>query len=249
MKGILFDDQLRQLRQRRTDRLGGARFLHSRAFEDCLDRLAAVRRPLCSALLIGAVDPRWRDTLAQVAPEVQLGSIDRLAVAPHSFDLCLCIGELETANDLATTAFALRHTLAPGGLLLGAIVGGGSLPRLRASMLAADRVSGNAAPRVHPMIDGPSLAALLTSAGLDDPVVDVDRVDVSYPSFDRLVGDLREMGCTNILADRSRVPLSRRALDAARAAFLDGDAQAIERFDLLHFAAWAPEGESGQSKN
>jgi len=150
------------------------------------------------------------------------------------------IGELESANDVQAAAFALRHALRPGGLLIGAIIGGNSLPRLRAAMLAADREDGGTAPRVHPSIDGPSLAALLISVGFTLPVVDVDRVDVDYPDLDRLVGDLRAMGCTNILTERSRRPVTRRALDHARAAFSDG-ARTIERFELIHFAAWAPE--------
>jgi hypothetical protein len=108
-------------------------------------------------------------------------------------------------------------------------------------MLAADRASGGAAARLHPRIDGPSLAALLNSVGLARTVIDVDRVDVSYPSFDRLVEDLRTMGCTNVLVDRSLRPLTRRQLAVARRAFLDDEQQAVERFELLHFAAWAPQ--------
>jgi NADH dehydrogenase [ubiquinone] 1 alpha subcomplex assembly factor 5 len=241
---ILFDDVLRRLRRDRSVSMAGDDFLRARAFDDCLDRIAAVRRPFRSAFLVGRGLPSWRTVLAEIAPEIILAdSIDALPAEPRSIDLCLCIGELETANDLATTAFTLRHLLAPGGLLIGAIIGGNSLPRLRAAMLAADRLSGNAAPRIHPMIDGPSLAALLGSVGLADPVIDVDRVEVAYPALDRLVADLRAMGCTNILADRSRVPLTRHGLAAARAAFLGGADQAVERFELLHFAAWAPADE------
>jgi hypothetical protein len=164
-----------------------------------------------------------------------------MGVTPGSYDLCLVLGELDTANDLSTAALTLRHALAPGGLLLGALVGGDSLPKLRAAMLAADRLGGGATPRLHPRIDGPSLARLLASVGLEMPVVDVDRVDVAYPSLDRLVGDLRTMGCTNVLSERSRRPLTRRQYAMAREAFLGGKAQAVERFELLHFAAWAPQ--------
>ena len=49
---------------------------------------------------------------------------------------------------------------------------------------------------------------------------------------------LRAMGATNILQARSRRPLSRPALEAARAAFLGGNARAIEQIEILHFAGW-----------
>lgn len=239
----MFEDQARRLRRERAARCGGDHFLHARAFEECLDRLADIRRTFDSGLIAGCPDPQWRDRLGEHVPAVtavEFFEPGSLPAEPHSFDLCLSIGQLESANDVQAAAFELRHMLRPGGLLVGAIVGGNSLPRLRAAMLAADRLGGNATPRVHPRIDGPSLAALLVSVGLVEPVVDVDRVDVRYPDLDRLVGDLRAMGCTNILADRSRSPIGRRALDAARNAFLDKDQQSVERFDLLHFAAWAP---------
>ena len=239
MTRSLFDDHARRLRRDRASRLGGELFLHARAFDDCLDRLVDVRVNFTNALIVGCADLNWRESLSSIVTHVS--TADPWSIAPQSFDLCVSIGELETANDVQAAAFALRHMLRPGGLLIGAIVGGNSLPRLRAAMLAADRAEGGATPRLHPSIDGPSLAALLTSVGFIQPVVDVDRVDVAYPDLDRLVGDLRAMGCTNILAERSRRPITRRGLDIARTAFREGADRTVERFELLHFAAWAPE--------
>ena len=195
-------------------------------------------------MIVGSHDDGWRNAIATVASDIRAVTdpiFDPASLEPQSADLCLAIGALETNNDLPAAAFALRSCLRPGGLLIGAIVGGASLPRLRAAMLAADRLDGRAVSRCHPMIDGPSLAALLTSVGLNDPVIDVERVDVAYPDLDRLVGDLRAMGCTNVLANQSPAPLSRRALTVARQSFLDGKDRAIERFELLYFTAWAPE--------
>lgn len=236
---LLFDDHARRLRRDRASRIGGDLFLHERAFNDCLDRLNDVRRNFASALIAGPQRRHWQDSLATIVAEVASG--DPVSIAPRSLDLCLSIGELETHNDVQAAAFAIRHILRPGGLLIGAIVGANSLPRLRTAMLAADRADGGAAARLHPSIDGPSLAALLTSVGFTQPVIDVDRVEVAYPDLDRLVGDLRAMGCTNVLADRSRRPISKRGLAAARVAFGDGATPTIERFELLYFAAWAPE--------
>lgn len=238
MKPPLFDDHARALRQQRAARLGGDRFLHERAFDDCLDRLADVAIRFTTAVIVGCNNPGWQARLAAVVPNI-LWSQDT-GIDAGKFDLCLSIGDLESANDIQAIAFTMRHLLRPGGLFLGAIVGGNSLPRLKKAMLAADRVVGGASPRLHPAIDGPSLGALLTSVGFREPVIDVDRVAVRYPALDRLVGDLRAMGCTNILTQRSRQPINRRGLEAARIAFLDGEDDAEERFELLHFAAWAP---------
>ncbi|MEO7813955.1 MAG: SAM-dependent methyltransferase [Sphingomicrobium sp.] len=243
MSAPIFDDHLRQLRRARAERRGGERFLHARAFDDCLDRLVDIRREFSNALIVGTANDGWIETLSAALPGATVDVVPAdqlLKLEPGSFDLCLSIGELETDNDLAAAALALRCLLVPGELLLGAIAGGNSLPRLRGAMLAADRLAGGAASHVHPSIDGPSLSALLTSAGFTDPVVDVDRVDVSYPGLDRLVADLRNMGCTNVLAQRSRQSLSKKQRDIARSTFLAGGERAIERFELHHFTAWAP---------
>jgi hypothetical protein len=107
-------------------------------------------------------------------------------------------------------------------------------------MQAADRVLGAAAPHVHPRIEASALAALLSAAGFIMPVVDVDRVRVSYPSLQRLVGDLRRMGATNVLAQRPRTPLLRAARAAAEQAFTAAGEPVQELFEILHFAAWTP---------
>ena len=135
---------------------------------------------------------------------------------------------------------ALATSLTADGLLIGAMSGGDTLPQLRAAMHAADRVSGGARPHVHPRIEPAALVHLLGNAGLSRPVVDIDRVKVSYASLGRLVGDLRAMAATSILVERSPAPLSRSERAAASTAFTDAgaDGKTIETFEILHFAGW-----------
>jgi hypothetical protein len=156
--------------------------------------------------------------------------------------LCLTIGTLDTVPDLQEALLAIRRALRTDALFLGAVAGGDTLPMLRAAMRAADSASQAASPHVHPRIEASALAPLLTASGFDMPVVDVDRVTVTYSGFDRLVDDLRAMAATNILSARSRNALSRTARDAARMEFSRlGDAEATcETFEILHFAAWTP---------
>jgi hypothetical protein len=86
------------------------------------------------------------------------------------------------------------------------------------------------------------LASLLSAAGFTNPVVDVDRIPVSYEDLARLVHDLRNMGATNILKQRSSRPMSRAARQAAFDAFAAaGQAgRTAETFEILNFAAWTP---------
>lgn len=253
----LFDPELRALRRDRASRSGPELFLYERAFDDCLDRLAIIGQRFGRMLLIGCPDPGWRCRLEAFADTVEMrdpgplfaaaaaGSVireDRWEPEPQTYDLVLAIGTFDTVNDLPRALMALRLALKPTAMIIGAFSGGDTLPVLRAAMRAADLVTGGASPHVHPRIEASALAPLLARCGFVNPVVDVDRARVSYGSFHKLVRDLRRMGTTNVLAQRSRTQLSRMATAAASASFTaagDGN-QTIEIFEILHFAAWAP---------
>lgn len=259
MAGDLFDMRARALRRDRAWRSGPVMFALQRAFEDVHDRLALIRRDFHSALIVGAPDPQWPKRLESIAPEVTVldpgpafaraagGAAvveDLLDLEPGSFDLAVAIGTLDSVNDLPGALLRLRFVLKPDSLLIGAMSGGETLPRLRQAMRAADAQVGAASPRVHPRIEPSALAGLLTSAGFAMPVVDVDRVPVSYPDLMTLVRDLRGMAATNILSQRARQPLTRAALAAAEASFADGSCgRTVETLELLHFAAWTASGQ------
>jgi len=257
MPADLFDMNLRAMRRDRAARLGPELFLYERVFADCLERIELMQRRFRRALLIGCPGPAWRERLRAVADEVEAfdpGPLfaaalnaravveDRWEPEAGRFDLVLALGSLDSVNDLPRALLAIRFGLAGDGLVIGAFAGGDTLPRLRLAMRAADEVAGSAVPHVHPRIEPGALTGLLSAAGFERPVVDVDRAAVSYPSLDRLVSDLRRMAATNLLCARAQRSLSRQQWDAARAAFADaGDGtRTIETFEVLHFAGWTP---------
>jgi hypothetical protein len=251
----LFDMKLRARRRDRAARIGPELFLYERVFVDCLERMALMSRRFERALLIGCPDPDWPERLRTVAAEVDArdpGPLfakaaggdtiieDAWQPAAQAYDLVVAIGTLDTANGLPLALRLIGHAMRPGGLFIGAVSGGDTLPELRAAMRAADALAGVAAPHVHPRIEASALSPLLTETGFERPVVDVERVQVSYRSLERLVGDLRAMGATNILC--SKAPsLTRSQRAAASRAFADAgvDRRTTETFEIIHFAAWA----------
>lgn len=248
---------LRARRRDRAARLGPELFLYERLFADCLERGAMMQRSFERALIVGCPAPEFRTQLGAIA-----GSVDALEPGPlfaaaagglpvvedawepeaSRYDLMLALGTLDTVNDLPRALLAMRFALASGGVLIGALSGGDTLPQLRAAMRAADQVTGAAAPHVHPRVEPAALVGLLSAAGFERPVVDVDRVPVSYPSLKGLVADLRRMAATNVLSARPRRSLSRRELAAAAAAFAAAgrDGRTVETFEVLHVAGWVP---------
>ena len=250
---------MRALRRDRAARVGPELFLLERTFDDCLERVSVVPRRFERALLIGCPDADWPARLREVAAQVDVcdpGQMfaekargkrlieDDWLPSERIYDLVFAICTLDTVNDLPRALRSISLAMKADALLIGAMSGGDTLPKIRSAMRAADRVVGAASAHVHPRIEASALAPLLSAAGFVDPVVDVDRVQVSYSSFLRIVADLRAMGATNILAARSRKPLSRAALAAASDAFmsLEDGARTAETFEMLHFAAWTATG-------
>jgi NADH dehydrogenase [ubiquinone] 1 alpha subcomplex assembly factor 5 len=252
----LFDMKLRAIRRDRAARTGVELFMYERAFEDCLERIALQQRRFDRALLIGCPDAAWPERMKPIADAVEVrdpgplfartaggARITEDAWQPDeaAYDLVVSLGTLDTVNGLPLALRLIRYAMMPGGLFIGALSGGDTLPQLRSAMRAADAVSGIAAPHVHPRIEASALSPLLGDAGFANPVVDVDRVTVFYRAFGQLVRDLRAMGATNVLTARPTY-IGRSALVTAAASFAaaaDGERTA-EIFEILHIAAWAP---------
>jgi NADH dehydrogenase [ubiquinone] 1 alpha subcomplex assembly factor 5 len=236
MPADLFDPELLKLRRERAARMRGDRFLLERTFADCIERIGLISRKFGRALLLGCADPGWAERLGEFAGRVDVDEIS------GTYDLVLSIATLDTVNDLPLALAALRSVLGPDALIIGALAGGNTLPQLRRAMHAADQVQGGSVPHSHPRIEPSALAGLLDAAGFVRPVIDVDRIEASYSSLGDLVRDLRSMGATNVLHQRSRRALTK----AARAAAIDAFAAAgstgrtVETFEILYFAAWTP---------
>lgn len=244
----------RSLHRDRAALSGTELFLLARAFDDCLERIALVERIFDRALLIGCPDPAWRDRLRSMANVVdardpgplfadraggELIVEDAWMPTEGAYDLVLALGTLDSTNDLPLAVRLIRHSMRAEGLFIGAMSGGDTLPQLRSALRAADSITLVAAPHVHPRIEASALAPLLSGAGFVNPVVDIDRVFVSYRSLERLIADLRAMGATNALRARPRF-VGKAARAAAFDAFVaagDGE-RTIEIFETLHFATW-----------
>jgi NADH dehydrogenase [ubiquinone] 1 alpha subcomplex assembly factor 5 len=249
-----FDRRLRRLRRDRAAASGGrADYLFRHMADEIAARLDLVQRGFADALdlgcaggyLTGLLHARGLEvTAADAGAAFAAGGVqadeDRLPFPPGSFDLIVSAGSLDTVNDLPGALAQIRRALRPDGLFLAAFAGAGSLSRLRAAMRSAEET---ASPRIHPQIDVRAAGDLLVRAGFALPVADSETLTVRFSSLASLVGDLRAMGATNILTDRSRRPIGRAGLAAAAAAFADQadpDGKVAERFEIVHLSGWAP---------
>jgi SAM-dependent methyltransferase len=246
---MLFDRVLLRVRQHRASR-APATFLLDRVAGDAAERLQAVLREFKSAADIGTPGDQLSNALAarlgQLA-RVDLPDIESepLALQPQSLDLAVSVLAFQFVNDLPGVLAQIRRALKPDGLLLAAMIGGDTLTELRQSFAAAEaELEGGVSPRVAPFTDLRDVGALLQRAGFALPVTDVDRIVVRYDSACALMADLRQMGATNILVERRRVPTRRatmlRMAQLYAERFADPDGRIRATFDVIWLSGWAP---------
>jgi SAM-dependent methyltransferase len=265
---LLFD---RALHRRRLDRAApghaAADFLKTRAAGDAVERLEAIMRRFPLAVDLGARGGAFRTALSlsdatekiDLLVETDLSERmlagrpgprlvvdeERLPFAPASLDLVVSTLALHWTNDLVGALVQIRRALKPDGLFIGAFLGGASLTELRQSLLEAEsELTGGASLRVSPFADGFDGAGLLQRAGFALPVSDVDRVTVRYAHPLALLRDLRAMGETNVLLERSRKPLTRgvlmRAMELYAERFSGPDGKVTASFEIVTVTGWAP---------
>jgi SAM-dependent methyltransferase len=246
---------VRERKRRARSTFREASFLHARVAADLADRLEAIPRPFERVLSLGGGGLFSEEVRARPALSDRIGAIletdldlidpERLPFAPGAFDLIASPLALHWVNDLPGALIQLRLALKPDGLLLASLFGGDTLNELRLSLIEAEsEFAGGAGPRVSPFAGLQDVAGLLQRAGFALPAADRDVTTVRYAEPMRLLADLRAMGETSALRERSPRSLSRRILartfDIYRERHADEDGRVRATFEILTATGWSP---------
>lgn len=250
----IFDRSLLRQRQRRAAAREPVTFLLERAADDLAERLETIKRSFPDVLDFGTPGPDaaavmaarpGTERIASLTDEDGLRDLENPALPPATYDCVVSLLALQTINDLPGVLTQLRQTLRPDGLFIAALFGGETLNELRACLIDAEaELTGGASPRIAPFADVRSMGQLLQRAGFALPVADSESVTVRYDSALDLMIDLRDMGATNVLHDRSRKPLRRavllRAVELYQQRFADADGRIRATFEMIWLSGWAP---------
>lgn len=139
-----------------------------------------------------------------------------LPLADRSVDVVFSNLLLPWISDPASLAGEVARVLRDGGVFAFATFGPDSLSELRAAWEGLDELE-----HVHRFPDMHDVGDALVRAGLRDPVLDVDRLAISYDRVERLFADLTSVGARNSLAARRR-DLSGKAVMSSMKERLEG---------------------------
>jgi malonyl-CoA O-methyltransferase len=171
-------------------------------------------------------------------PRCVCADLDRLPFADRSFDLIYSNVTLQWSNDLEHSFSEFLRVLRPGGLLMFSTFGPDTLKELRAAWGVVDNNS-----HVSPFLDMHEVGDALVRSRFAQPVMDVDRMTLTYQEVEGLMRDLKILGAHNVTADRPRGLTGKGRMAAMRAAYeqfrVDGLLPAS--YEVVYGHAWAPE--------
>lgn len=246
----IFDSEL--IARHLARRTQPADFVTDLVLADLEDRLGALIRQFPKAAIIGPdrdkLPPFGQTASARFPFERHAafaGDSDVPTLDGSDYNLIVSVLHLQAVNDVPGYLARLRQHLAPDGLLMIAALGGDTLTELREAFLSADaEVFGGASARVAPMIQVRDAGALLQRAGLALPVADVETHVVRYASPFALMSEIKALGASNPLLDRSRRLASPALLAAAAQAYAERDGDPDGRIratlEVIWLSGWVP---------
>ena len=166
-----------------------------------------------------------------------------LPLSDHSVDVLhsnLCF---QWIDDLPALFGECVRVLKPGGLLVFSTFGPDTLKELRAAWAEADQQ-----PHVSRFLDMHDLGDAMISAGLRDPVLDVDRYTLTYSEPRMLLKELQGLGATNADRERERHLLGKKHYQRMLAAYetMRVDGRIPATWEVVTAHAWGPP--PGQSR-
>jgi malonyl-CoA O-methyltransferase len=167
------------------------------------------------------------------------GDARRLPFADGTADIIVSNLMLQWCDELDVPLAEIRRVLKPEGLLAFTTFGPDTLKELRAAWAAVDDYT-----HVNTFIDMHDVGDALGRAGLTEPVLDVERVTLSYPDVLALMRDLKTIGAHNVTSGRPRGLTGRARLRAVQAAYEEArtDERIPATYEVIYAAAWGSAG-------
>ncbi|GAC1459370.1 MAG: malonyl-ACP O-methyltransferase BioC [Steroidobacteraceae bacterium] len=178
-------------------------------------------------------EPLWR-RFARVC-----GDALRLPLADASVDLVFSSLMLQWCEPLDSACAEVRRVLRPQGFFGFSTLGPDTLNELRYAWSQADGYN-----HVNGFVDMHDVGDALVRAGLAEPVLDVERLVVSYPDALDLMHDLKTIGARNATAGRPRSLAGRARLARVQDAYerFRRQGQLPATYEVIYGAAWGSAG-------
>jgi malonyl-CoA O-methyltransferase len=143
---------------------------------------------------------------------------------------------LQWCDQPALAFTEIRRVLKPDGVLLFSTFGPDTLKELRHSWTGVDH-----GPHVHTFMDMHDVGDVMVHAGLQEPVMEREEIILTYDSVRDVMRDLKYIGASNALHQRSRGLLGRHKLEQLEVAYEQWrrDDRLPATYEVVYGTAWS----------
>jgi malonyl-CoA O-methyltransferase len=142
------------------------------------------------------------------------GDLDQLPIRTSKVDFVWSSLAFQWVADLESVFRQLHRVQRPGGAILFATFGPDTLKELREAFSTIDD-----RPHVSRFIDMHDIGDMLTHVGYQHPVMEMERITLTYENLKALMKELKSIGAHNAAMERPRGMLGRQAWGRLESAY------------------------------
>lgn len=177
----------------------------------------------------------WKKLFGEKRESYLCADVEALPVASGSVDMIWSNLALQWCNDLPATFVELRRALKVDGLLMFSSFGVDTLRELRT---AFDGVDGHS--HLSRFADMHDIGDMLVNAGFADPVMEMERITLTYDDVRSVMQDLKSIGAHNATAGRATGMMGKAAWQRVMENYekLRRDGKLHATFEIIYGHAW-----------
>jgi malonyl-CoA O-methyltransferase len=178
-------------------------------------------------------------------PHCVCADLDQLPLAEQSMDLVFSNMALQWSTQPASTLACIHHLLKPNGLFMFSTLGPDTLLELRQAWSQVDN-----AEHIHPFVDMHDYGDMLMQGGFAEPVMDMERITMTYADITGLMRDLKKIGAHNAAEHRPTGLTGRKqlhALQQAYEAYRDLEGRLPASYEVIYGHAWGAQQRRNQT--
>lgn len=167
-----------------------------------------------------------------------------LHFSASSFDIIVSNLNLHFINDVVGHLLEIKKFLKPNGVFIASFFGGETLKKLREVLLEVEQEKHNGiSPRIAPFAHVKDAGMLMQKAGFRDSVAESEIINVAYSSFFKLLKDIKNMGESNVMYERSKKFVSKSFFAEAEKLYLKNeklknDGEMEVNFEIITVIGW-----------
>ncbi len=180
----------------------------------------------------------WKKLFVGSRENLLCGDVEALPIASSSVEMLWSNLALQWCNDLPATFIELNRILKVEGLLMFSSFGVDTLNELRTAFRDVDGYN-----HLNRFADMHDIGDMLVAAGFADPVMEMEKITLTYSDVRAVMQDLKSIGAHNATAGRAPGMMGKAAWQRVTENYekLRRDGKLPATFEIIYGHAWKPE--------